>query len=395
MPPVFFVPEAYLPADDFFGKNNICLQQKPTLPHYYGERVQKAQRKEIDFTLISAYTERKNTMKKTTFKRTVALALGVISIATISAAASASDYISLSRAKRIALDHAGISSSGVSYTKAQLDKTDRVYDLEFTKNDASYDFEIDAYTGDVEDYSFKAKNYGVYDITVEEAKTAALKHAGLSAKNVTFTEAEKDDDHDGTYEISFYSGKAQYDYVIDGRTGAVLALEFDKDGRDDTATPPTPSYDNLYTLDQAKTAALKHAGVSAKNATFTKAKADWDDGRLLWELEFHFDGVEYEYDIDMSTCAIVDYDWEGVRNDQDKKPSGNKPSSAITADQAKAIAFKHAGVSSSSVKDLEVSLDRDDGVTRYEIEFKHGNYEYDYEISQSGSILKSDKEYDD
>ena len=65
----------------------------------------------------------------------------------------------------------------------------------------------------------------------------------------------------------------------------------------------------------------------------------------------------------------------------------------ISADKAKAIAFGHAGVSAGQVRDLSVEYD-DDGI--YEIDFKVGNMEYDYEIGAvDGSIRKADVEQDD
>ena len=65
----------------------------------------------------------------------------------------------------------------------------------------------------------------------------------------------------------------------------------------------------------------------------------------------------------------------------------------ISADKAKAIAFGHAGVSAGQVRDLSVEYD-DDGV--YEIDFKVGNMEYDYEIGAvDGSIRKANVEQDD
>ena len=65
----------------------------------------------------------------------------------------------------------------------------------------------------------------------------------------------------------------------------------------------------------------------------------------------------------------------------------------ISADKAKAIAFGHAGVSAGQVRELSVEYD-DDGV--YEIDFKVGNMEYDYEIGAvDGSIRKADVEQDD
>ena len=64
----------------------------------------------------------------------------------------------------------------------------------------------------------------------------------------------------------------------------------------------------------------------------------------------------------------------------------------ISADKAKAIAFGHAGVSAGQVREL--SVEYDDGV--YEVDFKVGNTEYDYEIGATdGSIRKADVEQDD
>ena len=68
--------------------------------------------------------------------------------------------------------------------------------------------------------------------------------------------------------------------------------------------------------------------------------------------------------------------------------------SGISADRAKQIALSHAGVSGASF--TKVELDTDDGVRVYEIEFKVGNVEYDYDIdATSGAIISSSSEIDD
>ena len=78
---------------------------------------------------------------------------------------------------------------------------------------------------------------------------------------------------------------------------------------------------------------------------------------------------------------------------QTKQQTQAQVSQRISADKAKAIAFGHAGVSAGQVRELSVEYD-DDGV--YEIDFKVGNTEYDYEIGATdGSIRKADVEQDD
>lgn len=75
------------------------------------------------------------------------------------------------------------------------------------------------------------------------------------------------------------------------------------------------------------------------------------------------------------------------------KPSNNN---RISRDQAKKIAFKHAGVSASDVYDLEVELDREHGKWIYEVSFETDEMEYEYEINASnGKILHWEQDYND
>ncbi len=78
---------------------------------------------------------------------------------------------------------------------------------------------------------------------------------------------------------------------------------------------------------------------------------------------------------------------------QTKQQTQAQASQRISADKAKTIAFGHAGVYAGQVRELSVEYD-DDGV--YEIDFKVGNMEYDYEIGATdGSIRKADVEQED
>lgn len=72
------------------------------------------------------------------------------------ASGSSSDYIGITKAKSIALNHAGKSASSVSFTKAKLDSDDGVktYEIEFVSGSREYEYEINAYTGKVLDHSW-------------------------------------------------------------------------------------------------------------------------------------------------------------------------------------------------------------------------------------------------
>ena len=68
----------------------------------------------------------------------------------------------------------------------------------------------------------------------------------------------------------------------------------------------------------------------------------------------------------------------------------------IGEDAAKEIALTHAGVAAADCTVLNAHLDSDDAVVHYDVEFKAGGSEYDYDIDPAtGNILKSDSEIDD
>ncbi len=76
-----------------------------------------------------------------------------------------------------------------------------------------------------------------------------------------------------------------------------------------------------------------------------------------------------------------------------KQPDKSK---FIGEEKAKSIALEKAGLSAGDVTFDKVELDRDNGVWQYEIEFRKGRTEYDYDIkADDGSILSYDVDNDD
>ena len=68
---------------------------------------------------------------------------------TADATEAARSFIGVDRAKSIALGHAGVSASSVSFSKARLDDDDGrgVYEIEFYVGNTEYDYEVDAHFG--------------------------------------------------------------------------------------------------------------------------------------------------------------------------------------------------------------------------------------------------------
>lgn len=182
-----------------------------------------------------------------------------------------------------------------------------------------------------------------------------------------------------------------------------------------TVAPATTSAQSNNTvgdigIEKAKEIAMSHAGVSAGSVSFVKAKIDTEDGVKVYDIEFYSVNVEYDYEINAATGAIVSFDQDienyavptqpqsSATTQTATQPQTAAPtqaaSSVISVDKAKQIALSHAGVSGASF--TKAKLDTDDGVRVYEIEFKVGNVEYDYDIdASSGAIISSSSEIDD
>ena len=113
--------------------------------------------------------------------------------------------------------------------------------------------------------------------------------------------------------------------------------------------------------------------------------------------------VEWDNDTKTVTLTsegftVTDADTFGDKKDTvtdaDTFKDKGKTKDEITAEKAKEIALKHAGLSKATW--VKAEKDRDDGRIKYEIEFRDGRMEYEYEIdAETGKILKAEKDYDD
>ena len=152
------------------------------------------------------------------------------------------------------------------------------------------------------------------------------------------------------------------------------------------------------TADDAKRIALAHAKLAEKDVTFVKVELELEDNnRYEYDVDFYSRNVEYDYEIDAVSGAILsaDRDIENyVIPTQPSTAAANTQSSEISVEKAKQIALSHAGVGSARFK--KAKLDYENGIKVYEIEFKVGNLEYEYDINVSnGAVISSSVEVDD
>ena len=140
----------------------------------------------------------------------------------------------------------------------------------------------------------------------DAALSAALTHAGLSRGSVKNIEIEIDYEYGlMVYEVEFESGSAEYEYGIDARSGDIIWVE-NEDGY--SFRQGRPNF--ISTEDEAKSAALNHAGLTEAQVSKLHTELDIEDGKYICEVEFRYGGYEYHYEIDVENGAVIKFDKE-------------------------------------------------------------------------------------
>lgn len=184
----------------------------------------------------------------------------------------------------------------------------------------------------------------------DAACTAALSHAGVARSDVYELEAELDSE-DGimVYEIEFETAAGEYEYDVNAHTGEIVKYKNaqrngwggasgngnassgassggnssgagNASGNSAGAGKPASGTSDIG-RDAACAAAYSHAGVSAGDVSNLEVSQDWDDGVLVYEIEFDTSQCKYEYEICASDGSICkseheqhddhnDHDWD-------------------------------------------------------------------------------------
>ena len=165
-----------------------------------------------------------------------------------------------------------------------------------------------------------------YKLSEDEAKSIAIKNAGVRMADATFVRVEKDtDDWQATYDIEFYTKDGDFDYVIDAETGSILERDNDlfevttqaaatttqaqeNSGQNQTTTAPAASPAGGIAQDEAKNKALADAGLEEKNVAQLFVQMDMDNGITYYEVDFNdpATNMDYDYTIDAETGEIVE-----------------------------------------------------------------------------------------
>lgn len=144
---------------------------------------------------------------------------------------AAATAVTEEQARETALSHAGLTADQVTFVRSKLDRDDGrlMYDVEFyTSGYKEYDYEIDAATGEILSYDYDAEGYSYQPnatpgtaITAEQARAIALAEVpGAAESDIYEFETDRDDGR-LEYEGKIIYNNTEYEFTIDGYSGAI------------------------------------------------------------------------------------------------------------------------------------------------------------------------------
>lgn len=139
------------------------------------------------------------------------------------------------------------------------------------------------------------------------------------------------------------------------------------------------------TEEQAKSIAIEHAGLAASDVDYVRARPDFDDGRLIYEVEFYAGDREYDYDIAREDGEILKSDYEVHRRGRGYRSEAGQQMISYEDAAAKAL----ARVEGATERNLHLKRDRSHGRPTFEGEIFYDGYEYEFEIDAvTGEFLE-------
>lgn len=150
---------------------------------------------------------------------------------------------------------------------------------------------------------------------------------------------------------------------------------------DEVSTIGSASTSKYISIDNVKDIVFKHAKVENKNVTNLEIEYDYENGNMIYDVEFHCNNIEYDYEVDAVSGKILKIE---IENNNNNNNSNNK---YLSKNKIEEIAIKKANVS--KYYDYDIEFEFKGGTPIYEVEFETDGAEYEIEIdAKNGNIIK-------
>ena len=154
---------------------------------------------------------------------------------------------------------------------------------------------------------------------------------------------------------------------------------------EEVSTIGSASTSKYISIDMVKEIVFKHAKVENKNIVNLEIEYDYENGNMIYDVEFDYNNIEYDYEVDAVSGKILESEIENKNKDSNN--NNNNSNTYLSKDKIKEIALKKANVS--KYYDYDIEFKFKGGTPIYEVEFETDSAEYDIKINaKNGNIIK-------
>lgn len=171
-------------------------------------------------------------------------------------------------------------------------------------------------------------------ISKDEVKNIVANNMSVSSGDLYFDNVDFEMDKN-VYEVEVSYQNRDYEYRIDAKNGKIIYTDYkaannitDNNGNNNSnntnangsannnANSNNGNSTNIpkanISVEEAKKIALTHANLTEDSVQFLRTEQEYDDGVLVYEIDFNYNTYEYDYKINANTGEIVSYDRDSI-----------------------------------------------------------------------------------
>ena len=171
-------------------------------------------------------------------------------------------------------------------------------------------------------------------ISKKEVKDIVVDDMNVSSNDVYFESIDLELDKN-YYEVELYYQNNDYEYKVDAKNGKVIYNDFtntlnnglgNSNGNSNPNSNGNSSNNNSngnngvnnnannakISLQEARNIALTHANLDISVVNMVKCESEYDNGVLVYEIDFTYNNYEYDYKVDANTGEIISYDKDNI-----------------------------------------------------------------------------------
>ena len=166
-------------------------------------------------------------------------------------------------------------------------------------------------------------------ISKKEVKDIVVDDMNVSSNDVYFESIDLELDKN-YYEVELYYQNNDYEYKVDAKSGKVIYNDFNvtnnsnnnglgnsnsnsnSNGNGNGNNNSNNAGNAKISLQEARNIALTHANLDISVVSMVKCESEYDNGVLVYEIDFTYNNYEYDYKVDANTGEIISYDKDNI-----------------------------------------------------------------------------------